>query len=100
MPLSRRMPKRGFGNARFATKYIAVNVEGLNRFAPGSTVDEALLREAGLARGPADGVKILGSGAVLHGLVVKASAFSATARAKIEKAGGSCQVVCGGKSAS
>ena len=51
MPLIRRIPKRGFNNARFATRYVPVNLEALNRFEDGATVDEAALREAGLANG-------------------------------------------------
>ena len=62
MPLIRRIPKRGFNNARFATRYLAVNVGELDRFDNGARVDEAALRSAGLANGRASGVKILGEG--------------------------------------
>lgn len=93
MPLSRRMPKRGFNNVRFATRHIPVNLEALNQFEAGTRVDEALLRGAGLANGRGDGVKILGDGEVTRSLVVCAHAFSASARAKIEKAGGTCELV-------
>lgn len=99
MPLSRRMPKRGFGNVRFATRYIAVNLDSLNRFAAGSTVDEGFLRQEGLVRGRGDGIKILGNGNLTRPLAIKAAAFSAAARAKIEQAGGSCQVIGDGKPA-
>jgi large subunit ribosomal protein L15 len=93
MPLIRRIPKRGFNNARFATRYIPVNVGALNRFEDGTRVDEALLRQAGLANGRADGIKILGDGELTRKLTVCAHAFSASARAKIEQAGGVVEVV-------
>ncbi|WCJ59580.1 50S ribosomal protein L15 [Fontisphaera persica] len=91
MPLIRRIPKRGFNNARFATRYLTVNLEALNRFEDGARVDEALLRQSGLARGKADGIKILGNGELKKKLTVVASAFSASARAKIEALGGVCE---------
>jgi len=91
MPLIRRIPKRGFNNARFATRYLPVNLEALNRFDDGARVDEALLRQAGLAKGKADGIKILGNGELKKKLTVVAHAFSASARAKIEALGGVCE---------
>ena len=93
MPLIRRIPKRGFNNARFATRYIPVNVSALNRFEDGTRVDEALLRQTGLANGRADGIKILGDGELTRKLTVCAHAFSASARTKIEQAGGTVEVV-------
>lgn len=93
MPLIRRMPKRGFNNTRFATRYIPVNLGALNCFDPGTRVDEALLRERGLANGRADGIKILGTGELTRSLTVCAHAFSGAARGKIEKAGGVCELV-------
>src|SRR4030095_16144092 len=62
MPLIRRMPKRGFNNARHTVRYLPVNVEALNRFENGARVDEAALRAVGLAHGRANGIKILGDG--------------------------------------
>ena len=93
MPLIRRIPKRGFNNVRHGTRYLAVNLSRLNEFADGARVDEAALRSAGLANGPADGIKILGDGDLTRKLTVSAHAFSASARAKIEAKGGSCEVV-------
>lgn len=93
MPLIRRMPKRGFSNARHAVRYLPVNLEALNRFDDGAKVDEATLRSAGLANGRAAGIKILGDGELTKKLTVCAHAFSATARSKIEKLGGVCEVV-------
>ena len=93
MPLIRRIPKRGFNNISFATRYIPVNLEALNRFEDGATVDEAVLRELGLANGGVKRVKILGDGELTRKLTVKAHAFSAAARAKIEKLGGACQLI-------
>jgi len=93
MPLIRRLPKRGFNNAQFAVRYIPVNLEALNKFQDGATVNEAALRDLGLAKGREKRVKILGDGDLTRKLIVQAHAFSATARAKIEKLGGACQLI-------
>lgn len=94
MPLSRRLPKRGFKNI-FAKNYAIVNVADLDRFDGSAPVDIVALRLAGLVRGQADGVKILGDGEISVKLNVIVDAVSASAREKIEKAGGSIEV-CGG----
>ena len=93
MPLIRRIPKRGFNNARFTTQYIAVNVGELNKFDDGAKVDETALRAIGLANGRSDGIKILGEGELNKKLSVRASAFSASAKTKIEAKGGSCEII-------
>jgi large subunit ribosomal protein L15 len=93
MPLIRRLPKRGFNNARHATVYIPVNLDSLNRFDNGSRVDLDVLRKAGLTNGPGAGVKILGSGELTKKLTVTAHAFSASAKAKIEGKGGACEII-------
>jgi large subunit ribosomal protein L15 len=93
MPLIRRMPKRGFNNARHTVRYIPVNLESLNRFEDGAVVDENALRSVGLANGMVRRIKILGDGELTKKLTVSAQAFSATAKAKIEKLGGTAQVV-------
>jgi large subunit ribosomal protein L15 len=93
MPLIRRIPKRGFNNARHTTRYIPVNLESLNQFSDGARVDFETLRKAGLANGKAEGVKILGTGELTRKLTVSAHAFSASARAKIEGKGGACEVI-------
>ena len=92
MPLARRVPKRGFNNI-FATKYVGINVDVLNRFEDGSVVDEAAIVNAGLVKKTLDGVKILGRGELTKKLTVKVTAFSATAKEKIEKAGGKAEEV-------
>jgi large subunit ribosomal protein L15 len=92
MPLIRRIPKRGFNNARHATRYLPVNLSALNVFEDGSRVDESALRQAGLANGSADGIKILGGGDLTRKLTVSAHAFSASARTKIEAKGGTCEI--------
>ncbi len=92
MPLIRRIPKRCFNNTRFATVHLPVNVESLNDFADGTRVDEAALRAAGLANGKSNGIKILGTGELNRKLTVVAHAFSASAKAKIEAKGGTCEV--------
>src|SRR5690348_17839340 len=88
MPLIRRLPKRGFNNAAFRSRYAIVNINDLNGFKAGAVVNEQLLRESNLIRGDFAGVKILGDGELKHGLTVEADKISATAREKIEKAGG------------
>ena len=92
-PVSRRVPKRGFNNAQFTIRYIGVNVGELNKFDDGAKVDEAALRAVGLANGRAAGVKILGDGELTKKLTVSVSAFSASAKTKIEAKGGSCEIV-------
>ena len=93
MPLYRRIPKRGFNNAQFATQYIPVNVGDLEKFDNNARIDVEALRKAGLANGSSDGVKILGQGDLTKKLTVTAHAFSASARTKIEARGGACEVV-------
>lgn len=89
MPLIRRLPKRGFSNEAFRTRYAIVNVQDLNRFDDGASIDEASLRSAKLVRGTFDGIKILGVGELKKKLNVSAAKVSETAKAKIEQAGGS-----------
>jgi len=88
MPLIRRLPKRGFNNAAFHKNYAVVNLEDLNRFDAGSTVTEQSLRDAKVIRGNFFGLKVLGDGELKHALTVEADKVSASARQKIEKAGG------------
>ena len=92
MPMTRRIPKRGFNNI-FATKYSVVNVSDLDQFVDGTVVDADLLKASGLIKKTNDGVKILGNGALTKNLTVKAAAFSASAKEKIEKAGGKAEVM-------
>lgn len=99
MPLIRRIPKRGFNNARFGTRYLPVNVSDLNVFDDGVKVDEATLRKIGLVNGRGDGVKVLGNGELTKKLTVVAHAFSASARAKIEGKGGKYELLAPAKSA-
>ncbi|MCK5675647.1 MAG: 50S ribosomal protein L15 [Verrucomicrobia bacterium] len=92
MPFVRKLPKRGFTN--FTRKTIVpVNLEALSKFDEGVEVTIELLKEKGLVNGRFDGVKILGNGAVEKKLTVKANAFSASAKEKIEAAGGTCEIV-------
>lgn len=94
MPLQRRLPKlAGFSNAIFKVTYQPVNVEALNAFAAGSTVDPDALRAKGIVRKSRGEVKILGRGDVSVALTVKAHAFSESARTKITAAGGSVEVL-------
>lgn len=93
MPLARRMPKRGFNNARFKDVFHPINLAKLNEFADGALVDRASLLAAGVINTRAGSIKILGRGELTKKLTVKVNAFSATARAAIEKLGGSVEVV-------
>ncbi len=92
MPLQRRIPKRGFNNI-FATRYTAINVSALNKFEDGAVVDMNALMEAGLVKKALDGVKILGNGELTKKLTVKVAAYSASAKQKIEEAGGKAEVM-------
>ena len=87
-PIYRQHPKRGFNNKNFATNYAIVNVEDLNCFVDGTVVDLEVLLAARIIRKPMDGLKVLGNGELSKKLTVKAAVFSATAKAKIEAAGG------------
>jgi len=92
MRLIRRIPKRGFKNVS-RKDLLAVNVSALNMFDAGSVVTPELIKASGLANGVYDGIKILGNGAISKKLTVKANAFSVEAKAKIEAAGGTCEVL-------
>ena len=92
LPLYRKLPKRGFNN-KFAVNYAIVNVDALNKFENGAVVDLAALKAAKLVRKELDGVKILGNGELTKTLTVKATVFSATAKEKIEAAGGKIEEV-------
>ena len=92
MPLHRRLPKKGFNNINFKTKVAVVNLADLDKaFEDGATVDEAALREKGLVNRSCDVVKILARGEISKKLTIAVGALSATAREKIEKAGGTVE---------
>lgn len=88
MPLIRRLPKRGFNNAAFHKDYAIVNLSDLSEFKAGTVVNEQMLRESNLIRGEVAGIKILGDGELKHALKIEADKVSESAKAKIEKAGG------------
>ena len=92
LPLYRKLPKRGFKN-RFAVNYAIINVAALNRFEDGAVVDMEALKAAKLVRKELDGVKVLGEGELTKKLTVKATVFSASAKEKIEAAGGKIEEV-------
>ena len=92
LPLYRKLPKRGFKN-RFAKNYAIVNVADLNRFNDGDRVTLAALIEAGIVRKELDGLKVLGNGELTKKITVEAKVFSATAKEKIEAAGGAVEVI-------
>ena len=90
--LARRIPKRGFNNI-FAAKYKAINVSDLEKFVDGTVVDGELLVAAGVVKDCGNGIKVLGNGELTKKLTVKAAAYSASAKEKIEKAGGEAEVI-------
>lgn len=92
LPLYRKLPKRGFHN-HFAKAYATVNVEALNRFDDGAVVDLQTLLDSKLVRKSLDGLKVLGGGEITKKITVKAAVFSASAKEKIEAAGGKTEVV-------
>ena len=92
MPLHRRIPKRGF-NTIFATPYVAINVAALNRFEDGAVVNTEALLNAGIINKAPYGVKILGNGNIEKKLTVQVAAYSESAKAKIEAAGGKAEVI-------
>ena len=92
MPLVRRLPKRGFHNP-FRTEYVAINVDRLEIFEDGMTVGPVELIQYGIIKNVQDGVKILGNGELTKKLTVQANKFSASAKEKIEAAGGKAEVI-------
>ena len=92
MPLQRRLPKRGFNNI-FATKYVTIKVSDLEKFEAGATVDTEALLNAGIISKTLDGVKVLGNGELTKAVNVKVAAYTASAKEKIEKAGGKAEVI-------
>ena len=93
LPLYRRIPKRGFTNAKFKTRYGTINVEDLNVFEDGTTVTPALLKDTGLLKKQLDGVKVLGDGKLEKKLTIQANKFSNSALEKIKEAGSKAEVI-------
>jgi len=93
LPLYRRIPKRGFKNAMFKTRYAVINVEELNAFEDGTVVSPALLKEAGIIKNQLDGVKVLGNGKLEKKLTIQANKFSTSALDKIKESGSKAEVI-------
>ena len=93
LPLYRRIPKRGFTNAKFKTVYATINVEDLNKFEDGTVVTPALLKDAGIIKKQLDGIKVLGNGKLEKKLTIQASKFSSSALEKIKEAGSKAEVI-------
>ena len=91
--LMARLPRRGFNNARFATRYAIINMTTLNRFNDGDVITPELLKETGIIKNQLSGIKVLGNGKLEKKITVKAHRFSMKAIAKIEANGGSCEVI-------
>lgn len=92
-PLFRRIPKRGFSNARFKKVYAIINLDDLNKFEDGAEVTPEILKDMGLVKKQLDGIKVLGNGTLEKKLTVKANKFSKTAKEAIEKTGGKAEVI-------
>lgn len=92
-PLFRRLPKRGFTNARFKKEYAIINLDDLNSFKDGAEVTPEILLDGGLVKKAKDGVKVLGNGKLEKKLTVKANKFSASAKTQIEALGGKTEVI-------
>ena len=93
LPLYRRLPKRGFTNAKFKVEYAVINLDDLNRFEDGTVVTPGLLKEVGLIKNQLDGIKVLGTGELTKKLTIQANKFSASALVKIEKSGSKAEVI-------
>ena len=93
MPLYRRLPKRGFKNYNFRTRYAVINLDSLNRFEEGTVVTPALLKETGIIKNQLDGVKVLGNGTLEKKLTIQANKFSASALEKIKESGSKAEVI-------
>ena len=93
LPLYRRIPKRGFSNAKFKTVYAVINLEDLNVFGDGTVVTPALLKDTGLIKNQLDGIKVLGTGTLEKKLTIQANKFSASALEKIKEAGSKAEVI-------
>lgn len=93
LPLFRRLPKRGFSNAKFKTVYAVINLSDLNKFEDGAIVTPEILKEMGILKNQLNGVKVLGNGKLEKKLTVKAHKFSESAKESIEKMGGKAEVI-------
>lgn len=92
-PLYRRIPKRGFNNARFRIEFATINLNDLNRFNDGDVITPELLKEKGIIKKELCGLKVLGNGTLEKKLTIKANRFSSSAVTKIENAGGTAEVI-------
>ena len=93
LPLYRRIPKRGFSNAKFKTRYAVINLKDLNVFEDGAVVTPALLKDAGIIKNQLDGIKVLGNGKLEHKITIQASKFSTSAMEKIKESGSKAEVI-------
>lgn len=93
LPLFRRLPKRGFSNAKFKTTYAVINLSDLNNFDNDAVITPELLKNMGLVKNQLDGIKVLGNGTLEKKLIVKAHKFSSVAKEQIEKLGGKAEVI-------
>lgn len=93
LPLYRRLPKRGFSNYLFKTRYATINLSDLNKFDDGTVVSPALLKEKGIIKNQLDGIKVLGNGVLEKKLTIQANKFSTSALNKIKESGSKAEVI-------
>ena len=93
LPLYRRLPKRGFTNGKFRTRYAVINLSDLNVFEDGTVVTPALLKETGVIKNQLDGIKVLGNGKLEKKLTIQANKFSTSALDKIKESGSKAEVI-------
>ena len=93
LPLFRRLPKRGFSNAKFKVEYAVINLSDLNKFENDAVITPELLKEMGLVKNQLNGIKVLGNGTLEKKVIVKANKFSSVAKEQIEKLGGKAEVI-------
>ncbi len=93
LPLFRRLPKRGFSNAKFKTEYAIINLSDLNKFEDNTVITPEILKEMGLVKNQIDGIKVLGNGTLEKKITVQAHKFSSVAKEQIEKLGGKAEVI-------
>ena len=93
LPLYRRIPKRGFSNHMFKTRYAAINLDAFNAFEDNTVVTPALLKDAGIIKNQLDGIKVLGNGKLEKKLTIQANKFSKSAEEKIKEAGSKAEVI-------
>ena len=93
LPLYRRLPKRGFSNAKFKTEYAVINVSDLDKFEEGTVITPELLKEVGMVKKQLAGIKVLGNGEITKKITIRAHGFTSSALRKLEESGSKAEVI-------